>query len=62
VGIVPTLLGGAKFVLTVAATGLLLLHMRSVGRAAALASQGIVAGELSGLQLRLLIDAALAAM
>ena len=52
----------AKFVITVGATGLLLLHMRAVGRAAALTSQGIVGAEFSRLQVRLLIDASLAAM
>ena len=52
----------AKFVLTVGATGLLLIHMPSVSRAAALASQGPVGAEFSGLQVRLLIDAVLATL
>ena len=52
----------AKFVLTVGATGLLLVHMRAVSRAAALASSGVVGDEFSKLQVRLVIDASLAAM
>ena len=52
----------AKFILTAGATGLLLVHMRAVSRAAVLASSGVFDLEFSKLQLRLVIDAGLAAL
>ena len=52
----------AKFVLTAGATGLLLVHMRAVSRAAILASSGAFDLEFSRLQVRLVIDATLAGM
>ena len=52
----------AKFILTAGATGLLLLHMRAVSRAAVLASSGVFDREFSRLQVRLVIDATLAAI
>jgi hypothetical protein len=52
----------AKLVLTAGATGLLLVHMRAVSRAAILASSGVLDAEFSRLQARLVIDATLAAI
>lgn len=52
----------AKFILTAGATSLLLVHMGAVSRAAVLASSGMFDLEFSKLQVRLVIDATLAAM
>ncbi len=50
-----------KFLLTIAATILLLLHMGPVGRAAALASERVLSpADLGGLRIRLVGDAGLA--
>jgi len=51
-----------KFVLTVGATAVLLVHMRAINRAAALAATGMLGSEFSRLQVRLIVDAGLAAI
>src|SRR5262245_38295701 len=51
---------GTKFVLTLGATGLLLVHMGVVRHASDLATGTTVAGDFHNLQVRLIVDAALA--